>query len=601
VQFAVGSYDASRPLTIDPSLTWSTYFGGSGDESTFGIALDGFNDVLVTGFTGSAGLGTFGSFQPSPNGGADDAFVLQVDPTGAFVAWCTYLGGTAYDEGDAVAVDVNGNVYVGGITASPDFPGTAGNAQPAYNGLATTSNGFLAQLDPTGSILMYATYLGGGGPDGVNDITIDAAGNVYATGFTLSGSPGSLPKFPTTAGVLQTAFGGTGGHNEGDAFVTKLSANGKTFLYSTYLGGAKDDQGWSIQVDGAGNAYVAGETDSANFPTTAGVVQRLVPAKMAGSVTTGWLAKLNPAATALVFSTYLGGRGNDKIFGLALSATGNLFVTGATTSNNFPTTAGVVQRLFGGTAGGLGDAFVADINPTGTAFVYSTYLGGRGDEAGASIKVDAAGFAYVVGLTTSTNFRVTANANQATIKGAQNAFVTKVRPGGTLLIYSSYHGGSGTDAAFRVETDGSSAFFTGSTTSLDFPATPPGVIQTIYGGGPEDAFLASFDLTAPTANFVPAVLMFANQLAGTTSASKPVTLTNIGNAPLIISARIVTGQYALLSNTCGALPATVNPGASCVFNITFHPLTVGRKNGTLRVTDNAPGSPQVINITGLGI
>lgn len=606
VGFALGACDSSRPLTIDPSLLWSTYFGGSGDETGFAIAVGPGGSVFVTGVSSSANLPTTaGVVQPAKNGAIEDAFILKLNANGTTVLFCTYLGGTDYDEGDAIIVDAAGNFYVAGITVSANFPGTAGHAQPAYNGLPTTGNGFIAKLNNTGTALTFATYLGGGGPDGINDIALDAANNIYVTGFTLSGSPGSNPAFPTTAGVWQSAFGGTTGGHTGDAFVTKLAANGNSFLYSTYLGGAKDDEGWGIKVDAAGNAYVAGETESANFPTTLGTVQPAMPVKQPDRLYSGWIAEINPAATALVYSTYLGGNRNDHIFGLArVAASGNVYVTGTTTSTNLPTTAGALQPAYGGpNPGSFGDAFVAALNPAGTSFVYLTYLGGSGDDAGAQIRVDSSEFAYVAGFTSSMNFPVSATASQTVLRGADNLFVAKIRPGGTLIVHASYLGGTGTDLgfagaiAFNVAAP-QSIYFTGSTTGNGFTTTA-GVVQTVYGGGATDAFVARYDLRAPTADFMPASLSFAAQTVGTMSAAMPITYKNIGNATMTINAIAIGGDFTQ-ANTCGALPGNLAAGASCTINVTFKPTAVGIRLGTLTVTDTAPGSPHLVALMGTG-
>jgi hypothetical protein len=605
VGFAVGDYDRSQPLTIDP-LQWSSYFGGSGDETIFGIALDAASAVYVTGVTTSANLATTaGVVQPARNGAVEDAFVAKLNGNGTSITWCTYLGGTNYDEGDAIAVDATHNVYIGGFTVSSNFPGTAGNAQAVNNGLATTGNGFVAKLNTTGTALTFATYLGGGGPDGINGIALDAATNIYVTGFAMSGSAGSMPKFPTTAGVLQTAFGGTTGGNTGDAFVTKIASTGKSFVYSTYLGGSRDDQGWSIKVDAANNAYVAGETESTNFPTTAGTVQPAAPAKTGDHVYTGWVAEINPTATAEIFGTYIGGRGNDFIFGLALSATtGNIYFTGATTSNNLPVTAGVFQPANAGPLGAsFGDAMIGALNSTGTSLVYLTYLGGSGDDAGSEIGVDASDFAWVAGFTNSVNFPASASATQKVLNGAVNAWTAKIRPGGTLLIHASYTGGSGTDTAFAAAIDSgatSSTFFAGSTTSANFPIKPVGALQPAYGGGATDGFVTRYIMRFGTSDFMPPALNFGMQTVGVPSAMMPITYKNIGNAALTMNSFVTSADYTQ-TNTCAApLPKALAAGASCTINIVFTPSALGTRNGTLTVNDTAPGSPHVIVLTGVG-
>jgi hypothetical protein len=598
VQFTVGPYDASRPLTIDPSLLSSTFFGGSGDDVAFAIFKDPLGVNYITGVTGSVNLPTTaGVFQPAKSG-MEDAFVAKINSAGTAITFCTYLGGSDYDEGDAIAVDGGRNVYIAGLTASVNFPGTLGHAQPLFKGLPGSANAFIAKLNNTGATLTFATYLGGGGPDGINSIALDGANNIYATGFTLSGSLGSVPAFPTTAGVVQPTFQGTTGGNTGDAFATKLAANGNSFLYSTYLGGSRDDEGWGIELDAARNAYLTGETQSANFPTTAGVLQQTAPAKLPGRSYSCWLSELNTTASAIIFATYLGGNGNDHCFGLARSAAGNLYVTGSTTSNNLATSPGAFQPAYAGPSpGNFGDAFVGAMNPTGTGLVYFTYLGGSGEDAGAQIRVDNSEFAYVVGFTSSTDFPVTPGAAQSTLTGLQNAWVAKIRPGGTLIIHSSYLGWTGTDAAFAaaVANPPVAVAFTGSTTGNGFPTTA-GVVQTAYGGGATDAFVANYDMRAPTADFTPSSLTFPPQTVGTMSAAMPITYKNIGNATLTINTYMTTGDFSQ-THTCGA---TLGAGASCTINVVFKPTALGPRSGTLKVTDSAAGSPHILQLVGTG-
>lgn len=613
VRFELGAYDHSRELVIDPAVVYSTYFGGNGTEFGFGIAVDGSGNVYLTGSTLSTNLPATGTIGPAnKNGALEDVFVVKLDANAHSVTYCDYIGGSNFDEAQAIAVDATG-AYIGGDTASNNFPTTGGSAQAAFKGtVGTTTNGWLAKLNPAGSALVYATYLGGGGSDAVNNLTVDGSGIVYATGFT--NSSGATP-FPTTAGVFQKTFGGTTGGpgSTGDAFVTKLSANGTAFVYSTYLGGVADEQGSAIVIDGSGNAFVAGDTNTqtstAIFPNppSVGVIQPGPPAKNGGGFS-GWIAEVNAGATALTYFTYLGGNGDDHVQGMTADGSGNLYVTGRTRSTNFPVmpNPGAAQTAFGGGAN-FGDAFVTKVNATGTAILYSTYLGGSGDDAGQDIRVDANGFAYVVGLTTG-NFPVTAIANQGAIAGAQNAFIAKLRPNGTQVVYASYHGGNGRDSTEKMALDASNnVFFTGFTTSTTFPATPnsgaTAVVQTANGGG-QDAFAVKLDASAPVADLTPVMLAFGNQLVTTTSTSQAVTYTNNGNATLTIASIAVAGEYTQ-TNNCGmgagnTFPSTLAAGASCTINVSFAPTTLpgGARNGTLTATDNAAGSPHNVMLTG---
>src|SRR5213078_311962 len=299
---------------------------------------------------------------------------------------------------------------------------------------------------------------GGSGIDDGLGIAVDALGNAYVTGFTGSAN------FPTTAGAFQTTFGGIV-----DAFVTKFNPPGTGLVYSSYLGGSGVDDGLGIAVDALRNAYVTGFTGSTNFPTTAGAFQTTF-----GGTEDAFVTKLNPMGTGLVYSTYLGGSGVDDGFGIAVDALRNAYVTGFTGSTNFPTTAGAFQTTGGDTV----DAFVTKLNPTGTGLVYSTYLGGSSDDEGLAIAVDALGNAYVTGITFSTNFPATAGAFQTTLGGTEDAFVTTLNATGSLLVYSTYLGGSDVDDGLGIAVDArGNAYVTGFTGSTNFPTTA-GAFQT---------------------------------------------------------------------------------------------------------------------------
>ncbi|MCM3541322.1 HYR domain-containing protein, partial [Priestia endophytica] len=293
-------------------------------------------------------------------------------------------------------------------TGSADFPTTPGAFDTTYNG---NGDAFVTKLDPTGSMLIYSTYLGGTNVEVGNDIVVDAGGNAYVTGLTFS------TNFPTTPGAFDTTYNGSG-----DVFVTKLNPTGSTLIYSTYLGGGTStEQGEGIAVDAGGNAYVTGFTHSTDFPTTPGAFDTTLSGFVDAFVT-----KLNPTGSMLIYSTYLGGTDSDRGFGIALDAGGNAYVTGFTESANFPTTPGAFDTTYNGS----GDVFVTKLNPTGSTLIYSTYLGGTNEEGGSGIAVDAGGNAYITGFTNSTDFPTTPGAFDTTLNGNSDAFVTKL---GTVL------------------------------------------------------------------------------------------------------------------------------------------------------------------------
>jgi Beta-propeller repeat/Abnormal spindle-like microcephaly-assoc'd, ASPM-SPD-2-Hydin len=306
-------------------------------------------------------------------------------------------------------------------------------------------------IDP---VLVYSTYLGGGGHDEGLGIAVDSAGNAYVTG-----TAGST-NFPV-ASPIQVAFGGL----PNDAFVTKLNATGSALVYSTYLGGSGDDFGKGIVVDSSGNAYVTGGTGSTNFPTASPI-----QAAFGGGLYDAFVTKLNATGSALVYSTYLGGSGTEIGSGVTLDSAGNAYVTGSTSSTNFPT-ASPIQAAFGG---GPNDAFVTKLNAAGSALVYSSYLGGGGDDGGGGIAVDSVGNAYVIGFTGSTNFPTASPIQAAFGGGNYDAFVTKLNAAGSALVYSTFLGGSNTDFGNGIAVDSSgNAYVAGNTVSTDFPTVNP--------------------------------------------------------------------------------------------------------------------------------
>ena len=346
VGFQVAAYDRTKPLVIDPVLVYSTYLGGSGFDGGLGIALDASGNAYVTGEISSIDFPTANPIQATFGGGSNDAFMAKLNAAGSALVYSTYLGGSGDDVTTGIAVDGAGNAYVTGITSSTDFP-TVNPLQAAFGG--GVFDGFVAKFNATGTALVYSTYLGGSSAaftagDAGLGIAVDGAGNAYVTGRTPSAD------FPTV-NPLQATFGG----GDADAFMAKLNAAGSALVYSTYLGGSGFEQVFGgIAVDAAGNAYVTGSTTSADFPTA-----NPIQATLTG-VEDAFVAKLNAAGLALVYSTYLGGSGFNEPVGIAVDGAGNAYVTGITSSTDFPTV-NPLQATFGG---GDHDAFVAKLNPS---------------------------------------------------------------------------------------------------------------------------------------------------------------------------------------------------------------------------------------------
>ncbi len=404
----------------------------------------------------------------------------------------TVAGSTLIEQAPIAWQEINGQRLPVAVRYVLGQDGTVGFALDRYD------PAYPLAIDPT---LSYGTYLGGTGPEEAEGIAVDDNGNAYVVGTTYSSD------FPITTGAYQTAFqGGTK-----DVFVVKINAAGDTLVYSTFLGGSDDDEGNGIVVDASGNAYIAGATQSTDFPTQSAFQADC--ALMVG-VCTGdaFVTKLNADGDALVYSTYLGGKLPDEAKAIAVDASGNAYVTGMTTSGDFPT-----QNPLYGPDGGSGDAFVAKLKADGSALVYSTFLGGSATDAGLGIAVDASGSAYVVGDTNSADFPTTTGAFDTTcgtdgdcdsdsgMHPRSDLFVAKLKADGSALVYSTFLGGSDEDHSHDIAVDGSgSAYVTGRTKSADFPTTAGAFDTTCgtdgdcnpgvgYGHEGSDAFVAKLE------------------------------------------------------------------------------------------------------------
>jgi hypothetical protein len=513
VGFQLGTYDRTRELVIDPSLSYASYLGGTGEDVGFGIAVDAAGNSFITGHTNSATFPGFSVVVTGQSGGFS-AFVTELDLNGAPV-YTTFVGGSNDDLGSSIDVDSTG-AYVAGITSSTDFPTTPGVVRPTTTGgstcgtahTATCLDAIVFKLDPTGANLVYATYLGGSDDDEAFGIAVDGSGDAYITGDTFS------TDFPHPNGLFQSLNNGFGANGSDDGFVTELNPTATLYVYSTYLGGKFSDFANGIAVDGSGNAYVTGETLSTDFPTKAGSFKLTCGTDgtcnaAAGAVFSDvFVTKINAGGAVLGYSTYLGGSSDDTGLGIAVDGSGNAYVTGETTHTNtsvatgdFPIVPnpGAFRTSYGnGSATAGSNAFVTKLDAAGSVLVYSTYLGGSTADVAVGISLDPSNNAYVTGTTLSTDFPLV-NPFQNALSGGSDAFITELNTTGTGLVYSSYLGGTGdedydaTTASFfgggvAVDSFGD-AFLTGSTTSSS-GLSLPGALQTSFGGAPFDAFVA---------------------------------------------------------------------------------------------------------------
>jgi hypothetical protein len=485
VGVSLGAYDASRPLVIDPVLTYSTYLGGALGDVANGIAIGPSGEAYVTGQTGSSNFPTEAANDSTFGGGLDiltDAFVTKLNVKGTALVYSTYLGGRGDDVGNAIAVDANGAAYIAGWTSSGNFP-TLHAFDTSFNG---GHDAFLTKLGPTGGLSSdqdLSTYFGGSLDEEANSIAVDADGAAYITGVVTS------TDLPLNSAIDTSQNGGQ------DAFVAKLQLTvyliGDVRLiltrdvYSTYLGGSGDDVGNAIAVDDDGAAYVTGSTVSNNFPTHA-AFDATYNGNPGAPRTDAFVTKLGVTGATLTYSTYLGAGGDDVGNAIVVDSTHAAYVTGLTGSNNFPLVAAFDSSLGGE------DAFVTKLSPAGNTLVFSTFLGGGDTDEGRGIALDSDRNVYVTGSTQSSNFPIFAAFDETFNGGFQDVFVTKFDASGGSLVYSTFIGGADRDEgrAIAVNASTRAAFVAGNTLSRNFPTSHP-FDQTFNDLGPSggDAFV----------------------------------------------------------------------------------------------------------------
>jgi hypothetical protein len=627
VTFAVAKYDRSLPLVIDPVLlhpllTYSTFLGGTDDESGQGIAVDGNGNAFIAGSTTST------DFPPTTNVApvAGCGFVTELNPAGTAQLYSSYLCGTSgLDEALALALDSNGKVYVVGTTGSTDFPTTA-NAL-IQSPLTTNPNGtaFLTKIDPTLSgmaSLVYSSYIGGTNGDLANAVAADANGNAYVGGQTFSnpGAPGSGGFAVTTGGLQQTPK-----NTFGTGFLTRIDttqSGGASLVYSTYLGGDGANQAnflsfgdsvTGVAVDTSNNAYLSGVTASTgtSFPTMNAFQGSAVAANMDGGAFVTRIDTTKANAASLIYSTYLEGSTFDTAFAIALGPNNVAYVTGSTDSLDFHTTTGAFQ-----TTGALtGVAFITLVDTTmsgNSSVAYSTFFGGTGSDTGFGIQADGNGNAYVVGGTQSPDFPITPFVLPSALPNPNGSpFVVKLSPKGNGTadrLYASYFGGTGDgadpDQGFSIAVDShGNAYITGVTSSSDMPTTA-GAFQTTLKGA-SDAFVAKLPLLLPVV-VSPASLDFGTQLVGAATAPQTVTLTNNNATALAITSISVVATAPPAAGTDfaiapgGTCAASLPAGMSCTVNVTFTPSVASTELAKLVFTDGDPSSPQFATLTGTG-
>jgi hypothetical protein len=624
---------------LDPAganLLYADYIGGNDQDYGSALALDGANNVYVTGSTSSSdfpAVKAYQSQQPGPYTG----FVTKVSADGSSLLYSTYLGGNTFDQPVGIAVDSTGEVLVTGYTTSQDFP--VANAYQAAalanEGGVYGTYGFLTKFSPDGSLLVYSTYLAGnsnvmqdcgGTPcwpapyNAVSAIALDANGDAYVTGTT------NTYNFPVTPSAFLAS--NSTQQDESIGFVTKISSAG-SLAYSTYFYGSSGIplQITAIAVDGTGSAYIAGAAESdGTFPITNTSI--CDPGIYGFACSYGFVTKFDPAGSTLLYSTFLGPNNYANPQAIALDAAGNAYVVSSASSPSFQT----INAIEGYTNGA--DVLLVEIDPSATTEVFSTFLGGSGNDSASGLAVDAAGNIYIAGSTSSDDFPVTPGAFQRHLGGGTDAFVLKIGPGSTpavtfnpnALLYSSEPVGTSSPvqevllrnvsssplaiSSIAVTGDYSETDYCGTslppagscTLSVAFTPTAPGsryglvTISDDAQGSPQVISLTGTGL-GPAAFLNPATPTFPSEPVGVSSTAQIVTLTNQGNGALMIANIQITGDFAQ-TNNC---PASVAANASCTFNVVFTPTATGTRSGTLTITDNASGSPHSVALSGTGL
>jgi len=648
IRFSVTDYDHTQPLTIDPVLNYSTYVGGEFFDLGLGLALDAAGDAYIAGETFSTAfpkINPISGTAPADTALLGTAFVTELNPTGSALIYSTYLGGSGNavgDEATAIAVDTATppNIYVTGFTGSSDFP--LGTVVAPYQAtppasVAAASAAFLTKLAPSAAgtaQLVYSSYLGGDINDAGNGIAVDATGKAYVVGVTQSTT------FPTVGTPIVAPGGQTSA--AGNAFLSKIDttvAGTPGLLYSTYIGGSGSgniflfgfaDTAQAVTIDSTGDAYIAGGTMSLDFPTAGPAISPVSAACGVNTNGSAFVSVVNTIAQTLTFSHCLSGNTAEAAFGVNLGtgvpavATGITYITGTTESSNFPVTSGSIPPPAAGVK--LGVAFVSLLNTVTGTLQYSTFLGGNNSDTGFSIASDSAGLAYVAGVTDSGNFPITQGALQEALNNTKSgtAFVSKISPNGqglADLVYSTYFGGqtlnSGLntpDSAQGIAVSGTNAYIAGYMTAPDMLTSTTAVQKNLGGAGATNAFVADLPLT-PTITITPASNNFGTQLVGTSTLPFFFTITNNTTAgitlPLTTTITATAGNAADFSapavgGTCTAGESLAG-GASCTLGVTYTPSAAGSNVAILQTPDSAdtppppaPAHPLTVGLTGTG-
>src|ERR1700733_817860 len=592
IAFQVAHYDPSKPLVIDPVLVYSTYLGGSGDEQLSGIAVDSAGSLYLAGYTAST---DFPLAKPgSLLAGATHVFVAKLDSTGSNLVYADYIGGNSQDYGYALVLDSANEVYVTGTTSSSNFP-VVSSYQASLLG---SFNGFLTKLSADGSSLLYSTYLGGSSSDVASTIAIDGGGSVLVAGYTYS------TNFPVINAYQATVSPNLGGLFGEYGFLTKFSLDGSSLVYSTYFGGNTNvpyNCGFpcwgspvsaiaGIALDPSGSAYVVGNTNTYNFPTTPGAYLRTDLTLQNSSV--GFVSKFSPIGL-LDYSTYLyeSSGADTNLNAVAVDGLGSAYVTGiAQDDGTFPVTSTTICNP--SAVPGCNFAFVTKFDPTGSTLAYSTYLGPNNGATPQAIVLDASNDAYVLSSTASSSFSMVDGIEPYT--NGDDLLLVEIDPLASSQIFATYLGGSANESAAGMVRDSTgNLYITGATDSTDFPVTQ-GAFQSLLAGSNDGFVLKIGPNSAPAGALSPGLLQFAAESVAPPGPRRTVLLRNMGSSPLLISSTTASLNFAE-SNTCGS---SVPAASNCAFSVTFVPVAAGSLSGSITIQDDAAGSPHVIDLSG---
>ncbi|MDO8281073.1 MAG: SBBP repeat-containing protein [Thermodesulfovibrionia bacterium] len=569
--FEVGEYDHTRPLVIDPLLA-STFLGGGSSESEGMIAQDSSGNIFIAGRTYSTDYpATPGAFDTTLPDSYGNIFISKLNSDLTSLLASTFIGSWGTYPLD-IAIDSSDNVIIAGYTRSVDYPTTSGAFDTIINSNHSNTDSFISKFDNDLTTLIASTFLGGTLDERGNSIAVDSSGNVIITGYTKSAD------YPTSGGAFDTAYNGSL-----DAFISKLDSDLTTLLASSYIGGSRNDQGESVAIDSSGNIFVSGETLSNNYPTT--------PGAYSGYLNDLFISKFDSGLTTLLASTYIGGSSSEYDVVMALDPSGNVFITGRTSSTDYPTTPGAYDT----THNGGFDFVISKLDSSLASLLASTYIGGGSTESVRLLALDSSGNVFLSGTTNSIDYPVTPGTFDATYNGgAYDIILSKFNSDLTSLLASSFVGGSSGDSGRGLLIDPSdNIIISGSTSSPDYPVAA-GAYNTIHNGS-SDMLVSIFDNTlsriGPNTYVSPLNIDFGSVYLGS-SADSTVTVSNYGTENLVInSVALSSSEFSIIYQTCTG--AELAPLASCTIDVRFTPPYMGTFSDPIIISSNDPINSEV--------